>query len=416
MISFQHLGIPEISLRHLKAMLMVVKFQNLTKAAVRLNRSQTAVTKAISELELGLGLELFERSSTGMVPTRQGLILAKRVERVAAEFEAAGDAYLNYKKGATHRSNPIFSMEVSYKRLASIIALHDYKDIGVAAELLGVTRAAVYSSLRQIEALLDIPIFERSPQGFTSTAYCQVLVRHIKLAFSQLRHALDEVASLDGVVTGQLTIGTLPYSRTILTPRAITRILDEYPELKISTEEGPYSLMESALRCGELDVIVGAIRPVQNHDGLTTEKLFEDKLSVIVRKGHPLEGQQNLSLSDLQSYSWVLPAINTPSRLIFDRMLEEEGLEKPISTVETSSLSNVRGLLLESDRLALLSEHQIFYEKKYGLLTALSFELKNSYRPIGVTLRSHTPPSPAATLFLQCLRKVANELITEKES
>lgn len=413
-MNFDHLGIPEVSLRHLKSMLLVVKHQNLTKAANKLNRSQTAITKAVCELEAGLGVELFERSSTGMIPTKQGLILAKRVERVVAEFEAAGEAYLIYKKGATQRNNPIFSMEVSYKRLASLIALHDYKDIGVAAELLGVTRAAVYSSLRQIEELLDLPIFERSPQGFTSTAYCQVLIRHVKLAFSQLRHGIEEVASLDGVTTGQLVIGTLPYTRTILTPRAITRILKEYPGLNIRTEEGPYTLMESALRCGELDMIVGAIRPVQNGDGLTTEKLFEDKLSVIVRSGHPLEGRQNLSLSDLQRYAWVLPASKTPSRLIFDRMLEDAGLETPKSTVETSSLSNVRGLLLESDRLALLSEHQIFYEKKFGLLTVLPIELKNSFRPIGVTFRSHTPPSPAAELFLQCLRKVANELVVDK--
>ena len=413
-MNFHHLGIPEISLRHLKAMLLVVKHQNLTKAANKLNRSQTAVTKAICELEVDLGVDLFERSSTGMIPTKQGSILARRVERVVAEFEAAGEAYLNYKKGVSQRNNPIFSMEISYKRLASVIALHDYKDIGVAAELLGVTRAAVYSSLRQVEELLDLPIFERSPQGFTSTAYCQLLIRHIKLAFSQLRHGLEEVASLDGVTKGKLIIGTLPYTRTILTPRAITRILKDYPELQIRTEEGPYALMESALRCGELDMIVGAIRPVQNGDGLTTEKLFEDKLSVIVRKGHPLEGRENLTLVDLQTFAWVLPASNTPSRLIFDRMLEDAGLETPVSTVETSSLSNVRGLLLESDRLALLSEHQIFYEKKFGLLTVLPIELNNSFRPIGVTFRSHTPPSPAATLFLQSLRSVANELVEQK--
>lgn len=410
-MSFHALGIPEISLRHLKAMLFVAKYRNLTKAANALNRSQTAITKAIYELEQDLGVELFDRSSTGMTPTVYGEILASRVERVAAEFDAAAEAYLISNKGAQHQNLPIFSMEISYKRLAAIIALHDYKDVGAAASILGITRAAVYSSLRQIEGLLGFAIFERSPSGFSSTAYCRDLVRHIKLAFSQLRHGMDELDSLNGVVTGRLIIGTLPYTRTFLTPRAINRVLDAHPGLKISTEEGSYALLEAKLRSGELDLIVGAIRDIGADSDLITEQLLADHLSVIVRKGHPLENKTEITFAELQKYPWVLPAAHTPSRKIFDQLLENEGLEPPAYVVETSSLSNVRGLLLDSDRLALLSEHQIYYEKKYGLLTALSIELQDSYRPIGVTMRAHTPPSPAALLFLERLRMVSAELI-----
>ncbi len=391
-------------------MLMVSKYLNLTKGAKALNRSQTAITKAISELEESLGVELFGRSSTGMTLTTHGVVLVRRVERVVAEFEAAGDAYLNYKKDAQKTNNPIFTMEISYKRLGAMIALHDCKDIGAAASMLSITRAAIYSSLRHVEGLLGLPMFERSPYGFTSTAYCNVLVRHIKLAFSQLRHGIDELKSLDGVMAGHLVIGTLPYSRTCLAPRAIDRVLSAHPSLKISTEEGPYALLEAKLRSGELDLIVGAIRSVESSTDLATEFLFSDHLSVIVRNEHPLVGQDSISFSDLQKYAWVLPAARSPSRKIFDGLLESENLEPPCYVVETSSFSNVRGLLLDSDRLALLSEHQIFYEKKYGLLTALPLALPGSSRPIGVTMRAHAPPSTAALLFLEHLRVVSSEL------
>lgn len=409
-MSFHSLGIPEISLRHLKATLLVARYQNLTKAAAHLNRSQTAITKAIGELETDLAVKLFERTATGMIATAHGAILVKRIEQMASEFEAAGMAYSEYKKGIKHQHHPIFSMEMSYKRLAPVIAIHDARDVGAAAGSLGVTKTAVYTSLRQLEELLDLPLFERSPNGFSSTAYCRVLVNHLKLAFSQLRHALDELASLNGVTTGHLAIGTLPYSRTMLTPRAINRLLEQYPGLKISTEEGPYNLLETALRSGELDLIIGAIRPVGPNDNLLTEKLFEDRLSVIVRKGHPLENKADLSFAELQRYSWVLPSVDTPSRLIFDKILQNQEMETPQSIIETSSLSNVRGLLLESDRLALLSEHQIYYEKKFGILVALNIELEDTYRPIGITLRAHTPPSTAASLFLEVLRRVVDEM------
>src|SRR5690606_19545838 len=266
-----------------------------------------------------------------------------------------------------------------------------------------------------MEDFLDLALFERSPYGFSSTAYCWVLIKHLKLAFSQLRHGLDELASLDGVTTGHLAIGTLPYSRTILTPRAINRLLDQYPQIKISTEEGPYNLLESALRCGELDLIVGAIRPVGRNENLITEKLFEDRLSVIARKGHPLEGKSIASFEELQEYSWVLPSTNTPSRLIFDKILHNEGVKTPSSIIETSSLANVRGLLLESDKLALLSAHQMYYENKFGLLVALKIDLKDTFRPIGITMRAHTPPSPATEIFLAYSRSVADEMINPNQ-
>lgn len=416
-MSSQSLGIPDLSLRHLKAMLYVANYKNLTRAATMLNRSQTAITKAISDLESHLNVALFDRSSTGMLPTVYGEALAKRVALVAKEFDSAGEAYMEYKKdNRIYQNIPIFSMEISYKRLASFIVLYDSKDIGAAASQLGITRAAVYSSVRQLEELLDLTLFEREANGVASTTYCGILARHVKLAFSQIRHALDDIAGLNGVTRGSLAIGTLPYTRTILTPRAINLLLQEQPQLNVATEEGHYALLESLLRSGDLDFIVGAIREITICNDLLTEKLFEDRLSVIARKGHPLEAKSDITLADLQPYNWVLPSRNTPSRILFDQVLKAHGLEAPEHAVETSSLSTVRGLLLESDRIALLSEHQIYYDKKYGVLTALPLELKETYRPIGVTMRAHTQPSPAAQLFLQSLRTVAEELMREREA
>ena len=267
--------------------------------------------------------------------------------------------------------------------------------------------------MRQLEELLDIKLFERELNTVARTNFSVVLARHVKLAFSEIRHAVEDIASINGVTHGKVTIGTLPYTRSILTPRAINRLLDNYPQLEVSTIDGPYALLEASLRSGDLDCIVGAIRDVDQSKNLTTQILFRDRLAVIVRKGHPLETKDNLSLSDLHHYAWVLPNQNTPSRQLFMDVLKNNNLSPPQQSVETSSLSTVRGLLFESDRIAWLSEHQIFYDKQYGILTALPIELKETSRPIGVTMRAKTQPSPAAELFLGSLEEVASELTEE---
>ena len=131
---------------------------------------------------------------------------------------------------------------------------------------------------------------------------------------------------------------------------------------------------------------------------------------MIARSNHPLMSKLSIQLKDLQDLQWVLPANETPARKLFDETIRKHQMEIPEHSVQTSSLSMVRGLLLDSDRVALLSEHQIFYDKQFGVLDVLPVELEETYRPIGITMRAQTQPSPAAQLFLDELRRVATEL------
>lgn len=404
------LDIRSLSLRHFKAALRVVECQNVTRAAESLGRSQTAITKAVSDIERQLGVPLFDRSAKGMMPTIFGRALARRVQTVTDEFQKAGRAHLRYADDASNYAhNPIFSMDISLKRLAAFEALYDHQEVGKAAKSVGRSTSAIYSSVREMESYLGLDLFERAPNGVRPTEYASILATHVKLAFAEIRHALDDIASLQGVTRGRVAIGTLPFTRTIIVPRAINRLLEDHPQLAISTRDGPYDVLETALRSGGLDFIVGATRPKDLMADLDAEPLFVDRLSVIARKHHPLAEKRGLTFADLGPLHWVLPPKNTPSRKLFDSVMTEIGIEEPAHCIEASSLATIRGLLMESDRVALLSKHQIHYEDEYGLLTVLPIDLSKTYRPIGVTMRARSTLSPAAELFLEHLRVVARE-------
>ena len=410
-VSNDNFRIPGVSLRHLKSALYVAEYKNVTRAADKLNRSQTTITKAISELESTLGARLFDRAATGMMSTVYGAALARRVRLVVDEFDKAGKSYQEFKPGGRdYHSIPVFSLDISYKRLAAFVALYEKRNVTAAAQTLGISKTAVYNSMRYLEELLELPLFRSEPNGVTPTGLATILARHTKLAFSQIHQAIDDIASLDGVTQGRVVIGTLPYTRTYLTPVAINRLLEKYPQIDVVTREGPYDVLESSLRSGDIDFIVGAIRNVENRADIVTEKLFEDRLSVIARKDHPLAGRSRINFKDMQEAQWVLPARGSPSRQLFDETLSRHEMLVPKHAVETSSLSMVRGLLMDSDRVALLSEHQIYYDMQFGILDVLPVVLEDTYRPIGLTLRAHTQPSPAAELFLEYLREVSEEI------
>lgn len=406
---------PSIGIRHARVFLAVADSLSVTRAAKALNRSQTSVTKSLHDLENQLGVELFDRSSKGVSLTAFGECLLPRAREAAGAFAKAGELVPPAAMEHSSSTARFFRMDVSDKWLDAFLATCEQQNVAAAAEHLQLTPAAISSSLRKLEDTLNTVLFERTPNAIIPSAFGKSLANYVKLARSHLRHACDELAGLQGVKTGRLTVGTLPFVRTIIVPRAINNMLREHPYLDVATLEGRYDDLVAALRCGDIDLMVGALRGAAVDKDLEEEPILDDNLSAIVRAGHPLLDRSTLQWQDLLRYQWVLPRQGTPTRALFESAIASQGLTVPPHVIETSSLVMLRGLLLESDRVTVLSRHQIRFEEQSGLLAALPFELRGTGRPIGLTFRKSGSLSPAANLFAGEVRAAAAEFGGGKE-
>jgi len=75
--------------RDLDYLLAVAKYGGVGKAAEALGISQPALTKAIQRMEVQVGLSLFERTTSGVVPTQAGALFIARARKIALEYEDA---------------------------------------------------------------------------------------------------------------------------------------------------------------------------------------------------------------------------------------------------------------------------------------------------------------------------------------
>jgi DNA-binding transcriptional LysR family regulator len=75
-----------LRLRDLNVFLVVATERNMSKAAVQLAISQPAVSKAITEMELTLGVPLLDRGPRGVEPTLFGRALLKRSAAIFDEL------------------------------------------------------------------------------------------------------------------------------------------------------------------------------------------------------------------------------------------------------------------------------------------------------------------------------------------
>ncbi|MGE0801916.1 MAG: LysR family transcriptional regulator [Lautropia sp.] len=77
-----------MNLRHLHYFIEIVATGNLRRASEVLYVTQSALSRAIAELEAELGCVLLERDHRGVHPTRQGLVFAQGARRLLAELES----------------------------------------------------------------------------------------------------------------------------------------------------------------------------------------------------------------------------------------------------------------------------------------------------------------------------------------
>ena len=91
-----------VTLRQLRAFVLIAKERSFTRAASRLHVSPSALTITIRELEAEIGMRLFDRSTRTVEPTPQALGFQPVAERLLEELGRALDdlrSYAERKKG-----------------------------------------------------------------------------------------------------------------------------------------------------------------------------------------------------------------------------------------------------------------------------------------------------------------------------
>jgi len=78
-----------LKLRELRILLAVARAGSMVKAAAELNLSQPNISKAIADLELAFGVQLFDRNPKGVEPTTYGAALISRGTAVLDELRYA---------------------------------------------------------------------------------------------------------------------------------------------------------------------------------------------------------------------------------------------------------------------------------------------------------------------------------------
>ena len=391
-----------VNLMQVRAFVRVADLGSVSRACETLFRAQSVITRAISELETRLQVTLFERHANGMRLTGEGQHVLPRARRVLAELETVPRLL-----GAADNVEPLYLFQA--RRLQVFAKLCESRHMQTVASHFGLSQPAVSAALKVLEGGAGQALFERTPRGLQPTRASLEIVFPIRRALNELRHIDTDLSLLRGSLQGVVQVGALPLGRTRVLPEAIARLLGEHPGIHVITNESPFDLLATELRAGDVDFIFGALRDSSYASDLGGEALLTEDMVVLARHDHPLRGQV-LNAGLLEGVRWVLPRAGSPARRLLDDAFAAQQLPPPRPAVESADLAIIRGLLLRSDLLAIVSAHQLEHEIANGELCILALPLVRTSRAIGLTCRSASLHSPLALALMAAIREVVAEL------
>lgn len=279
--------------------------------------------------------------------------------------------------------------------------------IGAAAEL-HITQPVATRSLRDVESILGVELYERGPRGITPTIFGDAFTAHARAVLAQLGQAGRHVVELSNADRGTVVVGTHLAGANILLPRAITRLKQDRPLLTVTVREATPEVLLVELEAGRIDVIVGRLTSPTTASAIR-KPLYEEHVKVFAGAHHPLMSRESLALTDLEDLPWVLPGTETALRHELEEAFARVGLALPANRVEATSFLTVRQLLLDTDTVAVLPSLIGDSEER---LAALPVALDPISHQVGITLAAGRALSPAAKALVKNLRAIAEERLS----
>jgi len=295
------------------------------------------------------------------------------------------------------------------RHLQMLLSVAQTGNLSQSAEALNTTQPALSKWIKDLEADIGLPLFERHARGLRPTPYGEALIDHVRRIEGHLDSARDDMAALREGGSGLIAIGTSGVSAGDTVPLAVASFVRQMPRAQVRLVESTMNLMMPQLVRGELDIVVGRAASAQLDATLATETLYRDPVNFVVGLGHPLAQRHSVDWSDLFEYPWIVWPSGTPIRTALESALAAAGHGMPRHCVESNSSTLNVTLLNNSTLIGAASHRAAVRLERINVLRVLAMPMSlGSSGAVAMYWRRDSVGRQAVALALDCLRESAN--------
>jgi len=240
----------------------------------------------------------------------------------------------------------------SVRQLEYVLAVHDLRHFGRAAERCGVSQPTLSVQVALVEQSLGVPLFERTSAPVIPTPAGEMLARSARLLLATLDETLNELARHTAALGGTMRLGTPATFGPYFLPRLLPELHERYPDLQLYIREDSPAALEAAVAEGALDCGLG---PSPERLGLTFRRIGVEAIYLGVPAEHRLAQSASVHSSALRGER--LLALGRGHRLLENvRHLAELSGARIVEDFEGTSLDAIRQMVSIGMGLSLFPE------------------------------------------------------------
>ena len=265
-----------------------------------------------------------------------------------------------------------------------------------AAEELNLTAPAVSMQIKEFEAEVGLPVFDRTSRQVSLTMVGEYMLAHARRVLAAMRDAEDLVARFRGLKTGPLDVGMVGTAEYFL-PRLLAQFRHEHPGIEIrlqvaNNREQIVTLMQQ----GEIELAIMG-RPPQGWP--TRAEPFAMHPHVLVTSiDHPFTRMEMVPASALGEEGFIVREPSSGSRAALDEYLRAHHVTARV-VMQMSSNEAIKQAVMAGMGISLLSLHTLGLELEHRLIAAPETEGLPVMRRWHVVHNLAKTLSPAAEAF-----------------
>jgi DNA-binding transcriptional LysR family regulator len=300
---------------------------------------------------------------------------------------------------------------VSLRQLSVFASVAKHLSFARAAEELHLSQPAVSMQIKDLEAAVELPLFERAGRSVRLTMPGEYLLVYARRVLATLREAQAVMKSLRGVEAGRMTIGMVSTAEYFV-PRLLARFRAEHPavEMRLSVGGNREQLVRQ-LRDNEVDLAVMG-RPPRELDA-RAEPFAAHPLSIVASPEHPLARRRRIAPKALENEQFIVREPASGTRAAMEQFFRDQRIAPPLA-MEMASNETIKQAVIANMGLAFVSLHTVALELSTGQLVALDVAGLPLMRRWHIVNIQAKPLSPAAEAFRYFVLEQGERLLAEQ--
>ncbi len=283
----------------------------------------------------------------------------------------------------------------TFRQLRFFNAVARHLSFAKAAELMHVSAPAVTMQIKELEAEVGMPLFERQGRKVSLTTTGEYMLVYSRKMLALLKDAEDAAARLQRIETGKLTIGMVG-TATYFIPALLNKFLTEHEGIDLKLLVGNRSELVQWLQNSEVDIAIMGKAP----DELPTraEPFAANPLVFVASPDHPLAGETGLRAEDLRQQLFIVREPGSGTRSAMESFFTQARMQ-PRYSMELQSNDAIKQAVMANLGPGFLSLHTIALELQTKKLCVLQVNGAPLVRAWNVVHPLSKLLSPAAEAF-----------------